>query len=193
MAKCCICGRKIEDLRNAVLLTEIDSEDNLICSTCENMLIGASMTESTEDIKKSFDYFAGFMEENRDEDVREYLKELLISLKESFKGSKEEEEDESPVSSEDDEDQDDYSSGVWLNILYACAWINVIIGIIASVLVGVFIGQLTDSTFGGIIAAVVGFVITFISSALVMVALNAANDIRATRQYTKEIRGTVRK
>ena len=191
MAKCCICRRKIEDLRNAVLLTEIDSEENLICCTCEDMMIGASMTDSAEDIKNSFDYFAGYIKENEDEAVKEYLNELLLSLKTSFKDSKEEDEEQA-VSLEDDEELDDYSSGAWLNILYVCAWINVIVGIVASALLGVFVGKLT-STFGGIIVAVVGLVITFASSALVIVALNAANDIRATRHYAKEIRDTVRK
>lgn len=190
MAKCCICGGSIADLRNAALLSEIDSDNNLMCNTCEDMLIGSSMDDSPEAIRKSFDYFAKCMKNNEDEKVRDYLEELLLTLKKAFRYVPEETEEEEILSldSDDEDEETDYGSGTWLNILYACAWINVIVGIAVSVILGILVGEAVDSTFGGITAAVAGLVITFASSALVMVVLNAAKDIRLTRMYTKDIR-----
>ena len=193
MPKCCICGRNIEALYDAVMVMEIDSENNLMCSACENMLTGASMTDSAEYIKKSFDYFAGYMEKCRDANVRAYLKDLLLSLKESFKETTEEAEDEVISIDTDDEESENFGSGVWLNILYTCAWINIIVGISVSIFLGITVGSLTYSELGGIIAATAGLLITFTFSALIMVALNAANDIRATRYYAKDIRDALKK
>ena len=167
--RCCVCGQELGP-DPAVLV--YGAEKKYICDQCEGKF------------EKLFDEACGKQEKlpiceflhkrakmSPDKEVRDYLLEMLKD------GGYAPESVGDPPPPEGVGGND----GGWIALLRTMAWIEIISGCIASLVLGVVLGQ--DSPALGVVVTLLGILLFFVINAVFMVFLDLAADVRFIRMH----------
>jgi len=168
MAKCCICGKAVDERTAAMLFySEKKGQDMQVCGECEKQLNTITESSDKAELRKAAGYISAYAEKAADAETRQYLVDMLesnaIEIGKPAHGK-----------------QDDLARATfWTAGLRVFAWLAGF----GMIILGIVIGGAIREVNGGLGTAIIicGFVLAFVSIAGLMVFIEMAEDIREMR------------
>ena len=183
MEKCDICGNEL--LKNSATYETDNNEEVRVCKICENHIDTLQNSNNIENLKESKSYFSPYIKELANEEVLDFLKDI-IKIGTSF--LKESKQDEQSNISKNYHNQSNIRSNItswWIRGMRIFAWIAFFGIIIIGLVISVPFWEDNASHIGFVI--IMGsFIAAFLLVAILMIFLEMAEDIKEIRYNTKK-------
>ena len=174
MKRCCICNQEIQDENASIFCIGSDGEERPLCAQCEkhtqNLFDGTDEEQQNEEAN----YFAAYLPKIQDGEVKAVLLNQLNSA--GYKTQKQ-------IQAEAREN--DLAAKSWISHVRTFVSIGIILGILASIAVGILLIR-DISVFLGLVVMALGALFSFLFSAVIIIFLNMAEDINRIKAFLEK-------